>query len=232
MKASSIEEMNGSGPGTTPRIDRDGPLVAALRRGDPTAAEDLVAAYGDRACRLAKRITRDAQDAEETVQDAFLSVIRKIDTFRGDSAFGSWLYRIVANAAYQQCRRRRARGADVSLDKVLPVFDEHGRHVAPVADWSLSIDDPARQTELRIVLGAAIAELPADYRAIVLLHDVEGLSHQELAETVGLTAANVKTRVHRARLFLRKQLEAHLEASDLRKDPRALRRPKSCLGSA
>src|SRR5262245_15819081 len=194
----------------TTRIDRDGPLVAALRRGDPTAAEHLVAAYGDRACRLAKRITRNEQDSEEAVQDAFLSVIRKIDGFRGDSAFGSWLYRVVANAAYQLCRRRRGRGTDVSLARLLPVFDEHGRHVAPVADWSMSVDDPARQTELRMVLGAAIEKLPADSRAIVLLRDVEGLSHQEIAETVGLTAATVKSRVHRARLFLRKQLEAHL----------------------
>src|SRR5215470_4106646 len=94
--------------------DRDGTLVAALRRGDPMAAEALLAAYGDRACRLATRITGNAQDAEEAVQDAFLSVIRKIDTFRGDSAFGSWLYRIVANAAYQRCRSR-GRGADVPL---------------------------------------------------------------------------------------------------------------------
>jgi RNA polymerase sigma-70 factor, ECF subfamily len=207
---SEVEEMNGSGPRMTTRIDRDGPLVAALRRGDPTAAEDLVAAYGDRACRLAKRITGNAQDAEEPVQDAFLSVIGRIDTFRGDATFGSWLYRIVANAAYQCCRRRRGRGADVSLDKLLPVLDEHGRHVAPVADWSRSVDDPARQTELRMVLSTAIEELPADYRAIVLLRDVEGLAPRDIAAIFDLAVGNVKTRVHRARLFLRKQLEAHL----------------------
>jgi RNA polymerase sigma-70 factor (ECF subfamily) len=110
----------------TPRTDRDGSLVAALRRGDPTAAEDLVAAYSDRASRLARRITGNAQDAEEAVQDAFLSAIRKIDAFRGDCAFGSGLYRIVVNAAYQHCRRRRHRGADVSLDTLLPEFDAHG----------------------------------------------------------------------------------------------------------
>src|SRR2546428_12913466 len=108
--------MNGSSPSMTTRIDRDGPLVAALRRGDPAAAEDLVAAYGDRACRLATRITGNAQDAEEAVQDAFLSVIRKIDSFRGESAFGSWIYRIVANAAYQHCRGSGGRVADGSLD--------------------------------------------------------------------------------------------------------------------
>jgi len=156
-----VAEMNGSGPGMTTRTDRDDSLVAALRRDDPPAAEDLVAAYGDRASRLANRITGNAQDAEEAVQDAFLSVIRRIDTFRGDSAFGSWVYRIVANAAYQRCRSRRGRGADVSLDKLLPVFDEHGRHVAPVADWSMRVDDPAPQIDLRIMLSAAIDELPS-----------------------------------------------------------------------
>ena len=199
----------------TTRIDRDGPLVAALRRRDPMAAEDLVAAYGDRAGRLARRITGNAQDGEETVQDAFLSVIRKIDTFRGDAAFGSWLYRIVANAAYQRCRSRRGRGAEVSLDSLLPAFDAHGRHVAPVSDWSMSVDDPARQTELRMVLTTAIEELPADYRAIVLLRDVEGLSHHDIAESLGLTVVNVKSRVYRARLFLRRQLEAHFSGRSL-----------------
>src|SRR5215467_5834447 len=114
--------------------DRDGRLVAALRRGDPTAAEDLVAASGDRACRLATRITRNAQDAEEAVQDAFLSVIRKIDSFRGDATFGSWIYRIVANAAYRCCRRGRCRRAEVSLDRLLRAFEHHRHHVEPVAN--------------------------------------------------------------------------------------------------
>jgi RNA polymerase sigma-70 factor (ECF subfamily) len=205
-------EMNGSGARITTPTDRDHALVAALRRGDPMAAEDLVAAYGGRASRLANRITGSVQDAEEAVQDAFLSVIRKIETFRGDATFGSWVYRIVANAAYQYCRRRRARDADVSLDKLLPVFDEHGRHVAPVADWSLSVDDPARQIELRLMLRTAIDELPADYRAFVLLRDVEGLAPGDIAAILDLTVDNVTTRVHRARLFLRKRLEAHLSA--------------------
>jgi RNA polymerase sigma-70 factor, ECF subfamily len=198
-----------SSPSMTTRIDRDSTLVAALRRGDPMAVEDLVATYGDRAGRLAIRITRNTQDAEEALQDAFLSVIRKIDTFRGDSAFGSWVYRIVANASYQRCRIRRGRDADVSLENLLPVFDEHGRHVGPITDWSKSADDPARRTELRTVLSSAIDELPADYRAALLLRDVEGLSHREIAETLGLTVVNVKTRVHRARLFLRKRLDTH-----------------------
>jgi RNA polymerase sigma-70 factor, ECF subfamily len=205
--------MNGNSLTVTTRIDRDARLVAALRRGDPTAVEDLVATYGDRACRLATRITGNAQDAEEVVQDALLSVIRKIDLFRGDSAFGSWLYRIVTNRACEHGRSRRRRGADISLNNLLPVLDEHGRHVAPIADWSMSVHDPAHQTELRMVLTSAIGELPADYRAVVLLRDVDGLSNQEIAETLGLTVVNVKARVHRARLFLRKRLEAYFSTA-------------------
>ena len=199
----------------TTRIDQAGSLVEALRRGESTAAEDLVAVYGDRACRLAMRITRNAHDAEEAVQDAFLSVIRKIDSFRGDAMFGSWVYRIVANAAYQCSRKRRRREADVSLDNLLPAFDGHGRHVAPLTDWSWIVDDPSRHTELRILLSAAIEELPADYRAVVVLRDVEGFSHREIAESLGLTVVNVKMRVHRARLFLRKRLEEHFSTTSI-----------------
>jgi RNA polymerase sigma-70 factor (ECF subfamily) len=192
------------------RVDRDSALVERLRRRDATAADLLVATYGDRACRLATRITGNTEDAEEVVQDAFWAVIRKIDTFRGESAFGSWLYRIVANAAYQKLRGGRDRRHELSLDALLPAFDQHGRHVEPVYDWAPSVDDPARQAELRSVLTAAIDDLPADYRAVVLLRDVEGLSHQEISEVLRLSVVNVKTRVHRARLFLRKRLDGYL----------------------
>jgi hypothetical protein len=104
--------------------DGDGALLETLRRRDPTAAEHLVARYGGRAYRLAVRITRNAADAEEVVQDAFWSVIRKIDTFRGDAAFGSWLYRIVANTACQKLRRVARHRNEISLEEVLPSF--HG----------------------------------------------------------------------------------------------------------
>jgi len=188
------------------RFDRDRELVEALRLHEPTAAERLVATYGDRAYRLATGITGNAQDAEEVVQDVFWTVVRKIDTFRGESAFGSWLYRIVANAAYQKVRGRQSRRAELALDDVLPRFDEQGRHVAPMADWSARVEDPAVQTELRMALTAAIDKLPADYRTALLLRDVEGLSHLQMAEVLSLSVPTVKTRVHRARLFLRKQL--------------------------
>src|SRR5262249_30391434 len=91
------------------QLDRDEELLEALRQREPTAAERLVVTYRDRAYRLAARITRDGEDAEEVVQDAFWAVVRKIDSFRGESTFGTWLFRIVANAAYQKLRSRQSR---------------------------------------------------------------------------------------------------------------------------
>src|SRR5207249_5091043 len=188
------------------RVDRDRQLVEALRRGEPAATEHLVATYGDRAYRLASGIAGSAQDAEEVVQDAFWTVVRKIGTCRGESAFGSWFYRIVANAAYQKVRGQQRRRGDLSLDDVLPFFDEQGRHVAPMTDWSAGVEDPAVQTELRVALTSAIDELPPDYRTVLLLRDVEGLSHLQIAEALNVSVPTVKSRVHRARLFLRKRL--------------------------
>ena len=188
------------------REDRDLDLLAALRQRDPSAAERLVSTYGDRAYRLATRITGDGQDAEEAVQDAFLAVIRKIDSFRGESAFGSWLYRIVANAAYQKLRARQSRRRDVSWDEVLPPLDEQTGHFVPMADWSPRVDDPSIQAELRAALTAAINALPAAYRTVLVLRDVDGLSNSEVGELLGFSIPLVKTRVHRARLFLRKRL--------------------------
>jgi DNA-directed RNA polymerase specialized sigma24 family protein len=101
--------------------DRDEELLEALRRREPTAAERLVVTYRDRAYRLAARITRDEQDAEEVVQDAFWAVVRKIDSFRGESAFGTWLFRIVANAAYQKLRSHQSRRRAVPWDEALAV---------------------------------------------------------------------------------------------------------------
>jgi RNA polymerase sigma-70 factor (ECF subfamily) len=196
------------------RADRDRELVEALRLRETTAVERLVATYGDRAYRLARGITGNAEDAEEVVQDVFWTVVRKVDTFRGESAFGSWFYRIVANAAYQKVRGRQSRRAELSLDDVLPLFDERGRHVAPVADWSARVEDHAVQTELRMALTSAIDKLPADYRTALLLRDVEGLSHLQMAEVLCLSGRTVKSRVHRARLFLRKQLGDTLATLD------------------
>jgi RNA polymerase sigma-70 factor, ECF subfamily len=202
------------GADAPPRVDRDHDLLEALRCHEPMGAERLATRYGERAYRLARRITGNEQDAEEVVQDAFWTVVRKIDTFRRESAFGSWLYRIVTNASYQKLRSKQNRRDELSLGDVLPLFDERGCHTAPVADWSPRAADPSLQVELRTALTAAIDELPAASRTVLVLRDIEGRSHAEIAETLGLSVCVVKTRVHRARLFLRKRLEAFMVTID------------------
>jgi RNA polymerase sigma-70 factor, ECF subfamily len=214
MSLEAVLELETSTVAHRPRADRDLDLLEALRLHEPTAAERLVTTYGERAYRLAASITGNGQDAEGVVQDAFWTVVRKIETFRGESAFGSWLYRIVANAAYQKIRGRQSRGRDLSLDEVLPAFDAQGRHVGPMADWSARVDDHSVQTELRMALTSAIDELPPVARTALVLRDVEGLSHLEIAEALGLSVPIVKSRVHRARLFLRKQLDGAMTTVD------------------
>ena len=196
------------------RTDRDLDLLQALRRREPMAAEHLITRYGERAYRLASRITGNGEDAEEVVQDALCTVVRKIDSFRGESAFGSWLYRIVANAAYHKLRGRQRRWRELSLDDVLPAFDANGCHVGSVTDWSPRVNDPAVRAELRAALTSAIEELPATYRTVLVLRDVEGQSNSEIADALGLSIPVVKTRVHRARLFLRKQLAQSMTTPD------------------
>src|SRR5256712_5629441 len=185
------------------RADRDLALLEALRRHESTAAERLLTTYGERAYRLAVGITGNEQDAEEVVQDALWSVVRKIDTFRGESAFGSWLYRIVANAAYQKLRGRQGQRRDVSLDEVLPLFDERGRHVGPTADWSARVDDPSIQTELRLALTTAIDELPAGSLTMLAVRHLDRLSNGEIAAVLGLHVPGLKTPMQHAPPFLR-----------------------------
>jgi RNA polymerase sigma-70 factor, ECF subfamily len=196
-----------------PRVDADAELVEALRREEPDAAERLVERYGDRVYRLAMRITGLNEDAEEAAQDALWTAARKIHMFKGESAFGSWIYRITANAAYQKLRTRRQKSAEIAIDDVLPSLDGDGRHFEPMDDWSNRVDEQALQGELRGVLQKAIDGLPDDYRTALMLHDVEGLSNPDIAEALNISLPAVKSRVHRSRLFVRKQLADYLKTA-------------------
>ena len=187
-------------------IDPDAALVEQMRRGEAGAVEGLVAAYGDRVYRLAIRITGNASDAEEVVQDTLLAASRKIDTFRGTAAFGSWVYRITANTAYQKLRGKRSKRSEVSWQDLAPSFDDKGQRMEVTVDRSKGPKDPAVEGELRSVLCGAIDELPVNFRTPFLLHDVEGLSNPEIAETLHLKLGTVKSRVHRARLFLQRRV--------------------------
>ena len=195
----------------TTKRDGDAALVEALRREDPEAPEQLVETYGDRVYRLALRITGSNEDAEETAQDALWTAARKIGTFKGESAFGSWLYRITANAAYMKLRTRKTKAREIALDDVLPAIDEDGRHFEPMDDWSARVDDHALNSELHDVLDSAINALPPDYRTALVMHDIEGLSNPDIAETLGVSVPAVKSRIHRSRLFLRQRLGEYLK---------------------
>jgi RNA polymerase sigma-70 factor (ECF subfamily) len=188
---------------TSPPSDEG--LVEGLLRGESAAVEALVDRYGAWIHRVAGRLLNDPRDAEEVTQDVLMTVVRKIGTFKREAAFSSWLYRIAANAAYERLRSRRSR-AEVSLEPLLPVFDEEGRHVHPVVDWSARLEDPAVTGEVKAALERAVSRLPQEYRLVVILRDVEGLTNDEVAEALGLSVAAVKSRLHRARLFLRKEL--------------------------
>lgn len=189
-------------------VFEDQKLVEALQRGEPGAVEALLDRYGSWIYRVARRLLNDPRDVEEVTQDVLLTVVRKIQTFKGEAAFSSWLYRIAVNAAYQRLRAKRAR-PEVSLEPFLPVFDDEGRYIEPVVDWSSKLNDPAVAGETRAAIERSLGRLPEEYRVVIQLHDVEELPNEEVAATLGLTVAAVKSRVHRARLFLRQEL-AHL----------------------
>jgi RNA polymerase sigma-70 factor (ECF subfamily) len=131
--------------------------------------------------------------------------------FKGESAFGSWIYRITANAAYQKLRTRRQKSAEIAIDDVMPSLEDDGRHFEPIDDWSNRVDEQALQGELRRVLQEAIDGLPDEYRTALVMQDVEGLSNPDIAETLGISLPAVKSRVHRSRLFVRKKLADYLK---------------------
>ena len=197
------------------KADVDAGLVAALRGDDPDAAVQLVERYGERAYRLAARVTGAPDDAEDAAQTALLTAARSIDAFTGDTSFGSWIDRLAARAAYRKLLARPAMAGlepaeAIALDDVLPALDGGGLHFEPMRDWSGRIEAADLQGVLRHALADALDALPADYRAALVLHDVEGMQDAEIAEVLGIAPAAVRARVHRGRLFARNRLSERL----------------------
>jgi len=194
-------------------IGADLALVERLRVGDAAALEALMERYASRVYRLAHGILRNAADAEEVVQDVFLTLFQKIHTFEGRSALASWIYRVTTNAALIK-RRGRKTDREVSIDAQLPTFlpDGHraGDRALIWADWSQTPEADLLSQETRAILERAIDELPVPYRTVLVLRDVEGLSSEEVAEIVGDSVPAVKSRLHRARMVLREELTRHL----------------------
>ena len=196
-------------------------LIARLRRRDTEALEILMERHAARVYRVAFGITRNDADAEEVVQDVFLSLFEKIAAFEERAALGTWLYRVATNTALlRRCGKRLE--LEVSLEDQLPTFREDGHRAGErsflLADWSVSAEDGLLSDETRALVRRAIDMLPPHYRAVVMLRDVEELSNEETAEILGEPVSSVKSRLHRARMALREQLTHVMSGAPARAD--------------
>jgi len=191
-------------PSTVAREDEH-LLVAAAKGGDAAAFEELVNRYERKIFRLTMNITRNREDAEDAMQDAFMKAYSHLDKFHEASRFYTWLVRIAANEALMRLRKRRPN--QVSLDEPIETDDDFIPQ--QIEDWGPSPEQRFAQTEMRDILRGVIEELTPDFRIVFVLRDVEGLSTEETAEAVGISEAAVKSRLLRARLKLRQKLDRH-----------------------
>jgi len=190
----------------TPDVS-DSDLVAKAKAGELDAFEALTNRYEQRVYSLALRMLRHEQDAEDVTQQTFLSALENMEGFRGDAAFGTWLLRIATHAALKVIRKRS--GLDtVSLEGATEEADGYGTipHPEYIADWRQSPEQLVPRNEIKRLLEEGLAKLDDRHRMVFLLRDVEGLSVKETAESLGLSEANTKVRLLRARLQLRELL--------------------------
>jgi len=195
------EKPEGSEPSAT-----DLELVRAIKAGDERAFEQMVERYHARVYSLSYGVLRNAEDAEEATQDTFLTLYRKIGTFDESRKFFSWFYRVALNNAYSRARRRPA-APTVAIEEYLPRFrsDGHLESVDP-RDWSVAIEDAAASRELATRAEEFIAELAPPYRDAIWMYDVEEMSAEQVAEILEISIPAFKSRLHRARLYVRQRL--------------------------
>lgn len=192
----------------------DHPLIEASRAGDPAAVEELVRTYQGRVYNFAMQMCRNVEDAKDILQETFLGMLRSIKDFREESRFTTWLYRIASNA----CLKKRRRGAhdpqpeqELSLDDLMPRPGPDGRK-PEIADWSEDAERALLRGELSARVEAAIDRLPKQYKIVLVLRDVEGFSAEETAEMLKLSVPAVKSRLHRARVFVRRELAGYFQS--------------------
>lgn len=181
-------------------------LVASALAGDVRAFETLIQKYDRQIFRIAQHITQNREDAQDVVQDAFLKAYEKLGQFQGNSKFYTWLVRIAVNESLMRLRKRRT-GKMVSIDE--DIETEDGSVPRDLADWSPNPEQNYSQTELAAILRKTIQGLPHGFRVVFVLRDVDGLSTEETAETLGLSVPAVKSRLLRARLQLRERLSRY-----------------------
>jgi len=189
-------------------LKTDEELLERLRAGDENAIRDVAEAYGSKIYQLAFRYLRNKEDAEEVAQDVLYKVHRKIDAFRGDAALSSWIYRITFNAAMSRLRTAKyQRSQNEDLPLAIGDNDDPTRPAqTEIADWSDLADERVFRSQLRKRVFSAILALPAIYRAPVMLRDSQGLSTEEASAMLHVKDQTLKSRLHRGRLILRRQL--------------------------
>jgi RNA polymerase sigma-70 factor, ECF subfamily len=183
----------------------DADLLDRLRAGDEQAYDLFVRQYSGRMLAVARRFL-GAEESADAVQEAFCSAFQAIDRFEGTSALSTWLHRIVVNTCLMKLRSR-SRRRTISIDDLLPAFDETGHHARPVVPWGAAPCDRMERAETQQQVRACIDLLPDDHRLVLLLRDIDGLDTEQTAEVLGISTPAVKTRLHRARQALRSLLE-------------------------
>jgi RNA polymerase sigma-70 factor (ECF subfamily) len=186
----------------------DSVLIERFRNGSMAAFEEIVARYESKVFNLAMRFTRNQEDAEEVLQDVFTTIYKKLAGFEGKSAFSSWLYRIIVNAAFMKLRKRKQH-TTVSIEDLAPAVKQYcidREGMSESRSDTLTINK-----ELRDRVQGAIDRLPEQYRAVFVLRDVDGLSNQEVSEILDLSIPAVKSRLHRSRLMLRRKLQRYYD---------------------
>jgi RNA polymerase sigma-70 factor (ECF subfamily) len=172
--------------------------------------EEIVGRYADRVYRLALRIVRDPEKAEDVFQDTFTALAAKSHTFRGDSKFSSWLYRITLNMGYMRLRSVKKQQSTVSIDEYAP-YDEKGTLMGKIVskDWSGMPDRVLYSKETLSIINNIVNELPESHRIVFHLRDVEGMTNEETAQVLDISVPAVKSRLHRTRLYLRDKLSEY-----------------------
>ena len=166
--------------------------------------------YAPRIFSIARRMLGNDADAEDVTQDVLLQVVRKLDTFRGDSQISTWLHRVTVNAALAHRQKRANRQKHEAADAVDELTETAGP-AGTVNRWNVSPDEPVLAAEQAELIDKAIHQLPEPYRDVYVLADVEGLPNAEIGEMLGLNVPAVKSRLHRARLRMRDALAPHFE---------------------
>ncbi|MBI3845527.1 MAG: sigma-70 family RNA polymerase sigma factor [Planctomycetes bacterium] len=186
-------------------------LIAALKAGEPTAYEKVVRLYGGRMLSVARRFLRTEDDAQDAVQDAFLSAWKAIDSFEGTAQLSTWLHRIAVNAALMKLRVQK-KHPERSIEELLPKFKADGHPFEPAAPWRDGAEVLAERKESGAFVRECIDKLPESYRTVLLLRDIDELDTEETAGVLGITPNAVKVRLHRARQALRTLLDSRLRA--------------------